>query len=161
MQIRYTTDAYINGYGMFQDVWAPVTETIISIIVAVIGGYIWGLEGVLLGTIVSMSLIVGIWKPYFLFREGFKTSVGVYWKNFIIYTLCFLSAFLIASFLVNLVRLDPSESFFKWTIYAVIIVSIFSVVYFSILYCFTSGSRDIFLRFKTMFKNKFLSKNGN
>ena len=91
-QIRYTTDAFIMGYGLFQDVWAPVVESIISVVVAVLGGYFWGLEGVLLGTIVSMSLIVCIWKPYFLFKEGLKISVWGYWTNFVRYSISLLCA---------------------------------------------------------------------
>ena len=42
-------DQFLYGYGLFWDVWAPLAESVINISVAIIGGYLWGLPGVLLG----------------------------------------------------------------------------------------------------------------
>jgi len=154
LQVRFTTDAYINGYALFSDIWAPIAEGVISLIVAIVGGYLWGIEGVLLGTIVSMSTIVGIWKPYFLFIKGLKTSVFVYWKNFIVYLLCFFTAFAASSFIVKYIQIDPSKSFLTWTIYSIIIVFIFTTIYFFILYSFTEGAKDISQRMLSMLRNK-------
>ena len=154
-QIRYTTDAYIYGYGLFQDVWAPVTEAIISVVVAVIGGYFWGLEGVLLGAIVSMILIVCIWKPYFLFKEGLKESIWGYWINFFKYSASLLLAFYVGNFFTGLLTLEPSESFYIWGIFAAIITVVFSVVYFIFLYLLNEGMRDFAARIGTMIGSKF------
>ena len=33
--LRGTTDQFINGYGLFYDIWAPATETILFIVSAV------------------------------------------------------------------------------------------------------------------------------
>ncbi|QWP30287.1 hypothetical protein J5W80_05490 [Akkermansia muciniphila] len=60
---RGVVDQFLYGYGLFWDVWAPLAESVINISVAIIGGYLWGLPGVLLGGISSLILIVGIWKP--------------------------------------------------------------------------------------------------
>lgn len=155
LQVRFTTDAFINGYGLFSDVWAPIVEGIISVLVAVAGGYFWGIEGVLLGTIVSMSTIVGLWKPYFLFKEGFKTSVVVYWKNFSMYILSFGASFYISSLLVDFITIDPFSSFVMWTLYAAIIVSIFILIFSVVLYSFTIGYRDLAQRVAIMAKSKF------
>lgn len=157
-QIRYTTDAFIMGYGLFQDVWAPVVESIISVVVAVLGGYFWGLEGVLLGTIVSMTLIVCIWKPYFLFKEGLKISVWGYWTNFVRYSISLLCAVVMGNYCVEVITFDPSQSFINWGLYAVCIMSIFALIYFVFLFLLNDGMRDFANRIGNMAKSKFGSK---
>ena len=146
------------GYGLFQDVWAPVVESIISVVVAILGGYFWGLEGVLLGTIVSMALIVCIWKPYFLFKEGLKTSVWGYWVNFAKYTVSLFFAIVAGNYCAEWINFDPSQSFIYWGLYAVCIMLIFSIIYFVFLYMLNEGMRDFASRIITMAKSKFGSK---
>ena len=158
LQIRYTTDSFIMGYGLFQDVWAPAVETVISIIVAVLGGYYWGLEGVMLGTIVSMIIIVCIWKPYFLFKEGLKESIWGYWINFAKYSVSLLFAIVIGNYCIQFLTLDPSESYSMWGIYAVIITLVFSVIFFVFLFLFNEGMRDLSARIRTMITSKFGAK---
>ena len=66
---------------------APVATLAITVAVALAGGYLWGLPGVLLGDIASSITVISIWKPYFLYKEGFKMSVKSYWKNIFRYLL--------------------------------------------------------------------------
>lgn len=79
---RGVVDQFLYGYGLFWDVWAPLAESVINISVAIIGGYLWGLPGVLLGGISSLILIVGIWKPFMLYNWGFRKNVMNYWFQF-------------------------------------------------------------------------------
>ena len=67
---RSTVDHYINGYGLFQDTWAPIVEGIINIVGTIGFGLFFGFIGVLIGNIVSQLLIVCFWKPYMLFTKG-------------------------------------------------------------------------------------------
>lgn len=157
-QIRYTTDAYIMGYGLFQDVWAPLVETCISILVAVVGGYFWGLEGVLLGTIVSMILIVCIWKPYFLFKNGLKESIWGYWYNFAKYSIGLLLAVVVGNFLEQFWPLDKSESFLMWGLYSFSLMMMFAIISFVFLYLFNEGMRDLSSRIGSMIKSKFFKR---
>lgn len=154
LQVRYTTDCFITGYGMFKDVWAPITEGIISVVVAIVCGSIWGLEGVLMGTIVSMCIIVGIWKPYFLFTQGIKVSIWIYWINFARYLACFICAFVAAHKIVDYVQLDAASSFLIWALYAAIIMVVFALIFFIMLYFFTRGTKDLFTRFAVLIGNK-------
>lgn len=71
---RQTIDSYINGYGIFQDIWAPVIEGIINLGGAIILGYFFGISGVLAGGIISTLIIIYGWKPYFLFTRGLKEN---------------------------------------------------------------------------------------
>lgn len=67
---RTTVDAYINGFGIFQDIWAPVVEGIINLACAITLGHFFGIAGVLSGGIISTLIIVYGWKPYFLYTHG-------------------------------------------------------------------------------------------
>ena len=40
-------DQFLRAHGLFYDIWAPLTEASINILVSIIGGLLWGLEGVL------------------------------------------------------------------------------------------------------------------
>lgn len=75
---RTTVDSYINAYGLFSDIWAPMAEASINIGMSVLLGYFWGLQGVLLGVLISLLLIVFCWKPYFLFSRGLRLPLKIY-----------------------------------------------------------------------------------
>ena len=85
---RNSVDSYINAYGLVQDVWAPVTEACLNLGLSILFGWIWGLNGILMGVVASLVLIVFIWKPYFLFRWGMKEPIGIYIRIY----LCHLAA---------------------------------------------------------------------
>ena len=78
-QARITVDNFKNGYGLYQDVWAPIVEVLLYLGIAIALGFKFGLVGILTGMVVSETLIKMLWKPYFLFKEGFKISV---WKQY-------------------------------------------------------------------------------
>ena len=74
-QFRGTNDQFIYGYGLFQDTWAPIATLGITILAALVGGYYWGLPGVLLGDVASSITVISIWKPYFLYSRGFQIPI--------------------------------------------------------------------------------------
>lgn len=78
---RNVVDQFISAFGLFSDIWAPVAETCINIGLSLILGWLYGLNGIISGALVSMVLIVGIWKPYYLFNRAFKVSVWNYWRE--------------------------------------------------------------------------------
>lgn len=79
LQTRSTSEGFIHGFGLFHDTWAPKVEFLINLVFTIVLGYFFGLNGVLLGTSISMFLLVVLWKPYFLFTNGFQTTVKHYW----------------------------------------------------------------------------------
>ena len=92
-QARLTVDNFKNGYGLYQDVWAPITEVVLYLGLAVILGLFYGLAGILAGMVISETLIKLFWKPYFLFKKGFEVSVWrYYWpivlKYFVAFAVC-------------------------------------------------------------------------
>lgn len=144
---------FLFGYGLFRDIWAPIAEIVINLSVAIIGGMNWGLPGVLLGGLVSQILIVGIWKPYFLYSAGFKESVWRYWANISIYFVCIIAPWvLMYLFVLPVLDINPGLSFTNWILYSLIIVSIYSIGAFGFLYGFTNGMRAFTYRFISKLK---------
>lgn len=145
---RGATDQFLYGYGLFYDTWAPVAESVIFIVVAIIGGHIWGLSGVLLGGIVSSALIIGIWKPYFLFSKGFELSVWRYWRRILYYIILTIFSFFVVDFIVSLF-IDSGyslEGWGNWILYSVVITGSFSLFYFGLLYIGTKEMRTFLNR---------------
>ncbi|MDE6652281.1 MAG: sugar transporter, partial [Paramuribaculum sp.] len=50
---RMTVDAYIDVYGIFQDIYAPIIETILNIGLSVLLGYLYELNGILSEVLIS------------------------------------------------------------------------------------------------------------
>lgn len=75
---RSVVEGFIGAYGLYHDTWAPLTEAVINLTLAITLGYFFGITGVLSGIAISLITIVLIWKPYFLFTQGFERSVWPY-----------------------------------------------------------------------------------
>ena len=145
--IRGTTDQYINGYGLFYDIWAPAAESVIFIVVAFIGGTLWQLEGILLGSIVSLLVIVYGWKPYFLFKKGLKLPIRIYWQNVLklIFTtfITFISFNSINRWTTMNQGMDNWENFITFAIYTVVSLSL---IHFILLFIGTRSMRTLVQR---------------
>ncbi len=145
---RGVTDQFLFGHGLFYDTWAPITETVIYIISAIIGGYFWGLPGILLGNTVSLVIIIGVWKPYFLFSKGFKRPVKHYWKNFITYFSLAGVAVMGTHLLVH--QIFPTEYIYRnWIsliVTAIVAMCILTICLSCILLIGTQGMRDLLKR---------------
>lgn len=78
IQMSRTCDIFLSAYGLFQDIWAPVVESISSIVLSILFGYLWGLTGIFIGVLLSQLTIVNTWKPYFLYKFAFQENISEY-----------------------------------------------------------------------------------
>lgn len=143
---RGVTDQFINGYALFYDTWAPLAESAIYIITAVVGGYFCGLEGVLLGNVISTALIIYIWKPFFLFTKGFCVSVWRYWKEWIKYVSLFIMSCVLSELIVSQFNIIASDGWGQWIAMGFCCTVIVFVIYGGLLWLFTTGARDFIIR---------------
>ena len=146
--IRVVTDHYKNGFGIFYDVWAPFAEAIISLSVAIVCGMKWGLEGVLMGNIVSTIVIVFGWKPYILFKKGMQVSlwnyIGNFSRNIIVMCGCLYLSTVIKNILVP--NMQGNESWLSWILFSAICVIIIGIVSLSLMWMFVPGMRAFISR---------------
>lgn len=154
-QISSTVERFKNAYGLYQDTWAAATEAILNLTISLICGSIWGIDGIILGTLVSLILMVVIWKPYFLYKNGFKKSVWLYWQGVLPLVVVFcVSAFLV-SLVANYYVYDREASnFFNWILYALIITSIVALFYGTLMFVFIKGFKVFVFRMKDLIMKK-------
>lgn len=88
---RSIIDSFKDAYQLFADVWAPLVEATINLGGSVLFGYLWGLNGILLGSNLSLVLIVLLWKPYYLFRRGLQVSPASYYAQYALHILILIA----------------------------------------------------------------------
>lgn len=143
MQTRQFVDSFNHTHGLYGDVWAAWAELIINIIVTISIAISWGIIGILLGKIISLLVIVVIWKPYYLFTQGIKEPVSTYWKGIGKYYLCF---FISLSFMIGtmyIFRVKPSPDIISMSLFCVKIVTPTIILYAILLYKYGDGFREI------------------
>ena len=146
--VRMGIEQFIFAHGLFYDVWSPIVCSILFILLAIIFGHFWGVEGVLLGSNISACLVYCMWKPYFLFSKGFRLPVYRYWKEFFILLLLMVLSFFIIGYIINIGDLQKFSylSWGMWVLFACCIVVSFSIVYLVVLYLGARGMRDFVKR---------------
>lgn len=151
--IRSTVDEFNFGFGNFWDVWAPISESVILISVSIICGYFLGLNGVLLGQISSLTLIILLWKPFMLFHWGFKLSVFKYWFEFLKNIMCITIPFIISFYFFKLFNWQIVDNFFKWTLNSSAIFTLYLLISYICFLVFTNGMKSLNKRFIKLIKS--------
>lgn len=149
INLTRTSDVFLFAYGLFQDIWAPIAEAIINLGLSMLLGYYWGISGVLSGVVISLLLLVCIWKPYFLYSRGFKEGVSeylfLYLKYIVVLMLLFIGgSFLISQLFGNLVI----SSWVEWMYYAFNILLLYSIISLLLFSCVDRGLRNYMKRVK-------------
>ena len=150
MITRGTVDMFNTAFGLYADTWAAWTEVILNVGITVATAFYLGINGILLGKIISTALIIVLWKPYYLFSRGLQTSYLLYWKKTFPLLLAFAILYTAFHFISKpFLTLFPnhSSSFGSWLSYAVCLCAPFSVCYGILLLCISQGARDLLRRF--------------
>lgn len=149
---RNSVDSFNYAHGLYADVWSAWAELIINVSITIIGGLKWGIIGILLGKIISLIAIVVLWKPYYLFNSGFKESVLIYWKGVLRNYAISCFAFLMATYFIHFVPVNPYKSITDWVIYAIIGMVIFLTIELTSTMLFAKGAKDSLNRIKNIRK---------
>ncbi len=152
---RNVNDDFIYGYGLFWDTWSPVSEIIINLSVSIIGGMIWGLEGVLLGGIISTFIVIGGWKSYLLYHWGFKESVSEYWIKYNKFVILIIIPIPIINIFINHILITPASINFKsWILHALTISTIYTIISYTLFYIFLPETKRFTKRLVIHLKTK-------
>lgn len=151
---RTTVDSYISAYGMFNDIWAPLLESVINVILSIGLGVLWGLNGIIIGITISQIVIISIWKPYFLFKSGFKICVKkyfipVFYRHIVSILLFIISHYVAKPFLLE--EIEDVQSLIVAGLCVAVVSFFISGVIFYI--CF-SGTRNFAARFVRILLSK-------
>lgn len=153
--IRLTVDAYINAYGLFGDIWAPIIEASINIGMSVLLGYFWGLHGILAGVLISLVLVIFLWKPYYLFRKGLKAKLYLYALLHAKHIVLAAFGVVVVLIIFNHISLNPAANFGSLIIYGVAVLGTFFIVLYGALYATVKGMRNFTHRFISLIKQRY------
>lgn len=154
---RGTVDAYIVGNKLFGDVWAPIAEGVINVVLAIILGRLYDMEGILAGTYISLFLIIRLWKPYLLFRKGFKRSVWLYWRGNIKFPLITLALMFVSYITLQQLQLELSTSYFHLFRHVAWLAPLYASILFTAFYLTSEGFRKVTKRLWALGEPKFMA----
>ena len=132
---------FINGAGLYQDVWATWASFFITLCVTLVLGPFYGIAGILIGKMSSLLVINVFWKPYFLFTQGFHKSVWVFWRGmaplYIIFAVFACIAVLIKKHVIDVY----ADSFLSLIVYGALTFLPLMALYFLTLFVGTKGMK--------------------
>lgn len=113
-----------------KDKFYPIILAVLNIILSIILGKFFGLNGIVGATSISYMLTITWNKPYVLYKYIFKENVFKYYKDKIIYFITLVFIIFISGYLIKYIRVDNKLFYFILinvlnTIIYVIITTIF------------------------------------
>lgn len=149
---RVTVDAYLAGNGQFYDIWAPITEGILTFLLAYTLGHFFKLEGVLMGIILIQTLFVGIWKPYFLFVKGFRWKASEYFIPYLKRTIFIAVMGFIYYIVFSTYDQRLIHTWLEWLLYSTVVAIIVTATFIIPFWIFFSGMKDFMTRMLNVLK---------
>ncbi|MBQ3353245.1 oligosaccharide flippase family protein [Candidatus Saccharibacteria bacterium] len=151
--MKLTTIAFKNAAGIFyEDRFIPIIESVVNIIASLICAKVFGVPGIIMGTIISTLVLCFGSYPFIVYRKIFNESANLYFKQHFLYLLSAVVMSLIAVCLSNIVVFN--NSILELLKNAIISTIIFFAVFF-VMYHANSSFNDIvrrilkkFLRFR-------------
>ncbi|MBP3461183.1 MAG: hypothetical protein J6K21_02085 [Bacilli bacterium] len=149
--IKCPIDKFKEAYGIFWDKGAPLFEATINLIVSIVLAKKIGILGVVIGTIVSNMIITAMWKPYVVFKYGFKEKI----KKYIFLTLRFyiigILSVLIANFIGSYISIEATNIFNLILLF--IVYGLTNTIIIFVIFMIDKEFRNIVIKYIKMLKN--------
>ena len=143
---RLTVDAFVNAFGLFKDIWAPVAEACLNIGLSIILGSKFGLNGILCGVLISLICTMVLWKPYFLITNHMKGFMPHYLYMYGLHLGLALVAAYASIPILRSLPIDPSTGYVNLGIYGVLTAFIYGLILFAALWILYPGMRKVVKR---------------
>ena len=154
LQVRQPVDSFKQAYGLYDDIWSPIAQSIINLVLSILFVIKYGVLGVFLGTMISQFIIIMLWRPYYVFKYGFKINHWLYWKGFGFHLLCFAVTYAIYYYFSIKLDFKHSTNLLSLFIDLVKFGMLFFSIYFIILTLFSKGFKNLLIRFFELIRNK-------
>lgn len=156
--VKQPIDNFKQAFGMFWDKKAPLIESCINLIVSVTLASQIGILGVIIGTFVSNIIIIAMWKPYIVFKYGFKEKIIEYIKiNFPVLILSILSI-CISNIIIDFITFENTHKWLELISMGIIYTIIITTVTLMLFMCNKDFKKSIvkytMLLKKIIFKKK-------
>lgn len=153
--MRTTVDNYLNAYGLYKDIWAPLAEAGLNIGFSILLGYFWELNGIIIGITISQIAIISIWKPYFLFRAGFHIHAKRYFIPTIYRYLTIAFLFILSHYAFLSLHLEQITKLKDFIIATLIVGTSTLIIGGLLFYILFSGVQDFVIRIKNIILKKY------
>lgn len=153
MVVRLPIDSFINAYGLYKDTWAPIVEIILNLILSIVLGKIWGIFGIILATAISVTSIMLLWKPYYLYSSGFKQNpIKTFWPHFLKLIIAFVIPLYIIKVVQHIILESNPQNYIEWITKAIILNLVILVTFIPFMFFLGKGFKDLTNRL--LFKGK-------
>lgn len=141
--MQSVTNSFRNAYGLFWIAkYRPIIMVIINIVISVVLVQFIGIEGVLIGTLISRLLTTAWLDPYIVHKYGFEISPKSYYVDYLKYLVIFIAISIILNYFVSMVAIN----------------NIFILILIAILVVISVNAILVLLFFKTSEFNYFYDK---
>lgn len=139
---REITEIFKTVSGFFDDTYTPFFEGGLNLIFSLILVQSMGLNGVIIGTIISNFIVILLLKPILVFKRCFNKK-GVDYLKISSFYLCLtiISIFFVQLFIVN-IEINNIKTWLDWLIRA-ILISASSIIIVSIVFLLDKNFRQI------------------
>ena len=143
---RQAVDVYINANGFYADVYAPFIEAVLNIGLSIWLGNLFGLNGILSGVLISLIMVIFVWKPIFLFCINLKCGYSLYVKSYLKHLLLTCCIVFVSYKLQILLPIDPVGSWGSFLLYGSISITGFMVLLLLLFCLFNCGIKKTLKR---------------
>ena len=116
--VRWILEAYKTGSGFFDDIQSPIFEAVINLVFSIILGIKYGLDGIIMGTIISNILVIMIYKPILVFKRCFDKDVREYIKIYGNYLILLVISLVLLNIAIKPFIRTNINTWMDWIIYA-------------------------------------------
>lgn len=150
MRMRQGVLTFKEAGGYYrQDMWRPIVEAIVNLVVSIVLVKLIGINGIFIGTIVS-TLVAPFWvEPYVLYKHYFKRSVKGYFARYALDFLIMCASCVITYFVCSLI---PDGGIW-WLILKFVVCILLSNILLILAYLPTKEFKELFSMAKGMLKN--------
>ena len=149
-------DPFVYAFGLYGDIYAPIIESIINLGLSMILGYYFGLSGVIAGVVISLIVVVSVWRPFYVYNFGFKTKFSHYAKKLTIYIFCILTSLFFSKYFIDMLYLNENRPF-TFIFNTLVVAVLYSTISLFVLYIVCPEFRKVIFRVFTLLKlDKFL-----
>ncbi|MGL5963754.1 MAG: lipopolysaccharide biosynthesis protein, partial [Fusobacteriaceae bacterium] len=146
---RGVTEAFKSSSGFFDDTYAPALESILNLVISLVLVQKIGLNGVIIGTVVSNVVVILLLKPMLVFKRCFDKRYSDYLLDSgKLFSLSILSILLVETIIRILsLNLDNINSWSQIMLKS-IILGLLSLIIVSIVFLIDKGFRNFLISLK-------------
>ena len=130
--IVYPTNTYRDTLGLFKEgKLIPFMSSIINIVLSFTLGILLGMKGIFLATLISILTTTFWYMPKIIYNKIFKTSVLIYFKKVLIFTIPFIISYILC---INIFKFINTNLFISLILKTIIVLIVTSILFIIIEY---------------------------